>query len=115
MDKLEKRVMELEKLSHEPQNYRKKCEEMEKRIEVLERALETLGIIKSKYAQYDFSPDEHDGHKEKELDMDSILKIKYQNHNHSDEWLISQYNRNRSTEDKIESVGELKLKLQGRK
>jgi len=112
MDKLEKRVIELEKLSHEPQNYRKKCEEMERRIEVLEKALETLGIIQSKYAQHDFSPDEHDGHKEKELDIDTILKIKYPNDNQSDEWLISQYNRNRSTEDKIESVGELKLKLQ---
>ena len=76
MDKLEKRVMELEKLSHEPQNYRKKCEEMEKRIEVLENALETLGIIKSKYAQHDFSPDEHDGHKEKELVIDRILQIR---------------------------------------
>ena len=42
-------------------------EKLEKRIELIEEALETLGIIKSKYAQHDFSPDEHDGHKEKEL------------------------------------------------
>ena len=33
---LEERVVELEKLSHEPQNYRKKCEEMEERIDKLE-------------------------------------------------------------------------------
>ena len=33
---LEDRVIELEKLSHEPQNYRKKCEEMEERIDKLE-------------------------------------------------------------------------------
>ena len=87
-------------------------DQLRKRVEFLEEALETLGIIKSKYAQNDFSPDEHDGHKEKQLDTDSILKIKYPNDNHSDEWLVSQYNRNRSTEDKIESIGELKLKLQ---
>jgi len=82
-------------------------EQLRKRVELLEEALETLGIIKSKYAQNDFSPDEHDGHKEKQLDTDSILKIKY-----SDEWLVSQYNRNRSSEDKIESIDELKLKSQ---
>ena len=35
-------------------------EKLEKRIELIEEALETLGIIKSKYAQHDFSPDEHD-------------------------------------------------------
>ena len=33
---LEERVIELEKLSHEPQNYREKCEEMEERIDKLE-------------------------------------------------------------------------------
>ena len=36
IDQLEKRVIELEKLSHEPQNYREKCEEMEERIDKLE-------------------------------------------------------------------------------
>ena len=36
INKLEDRVIELEKLSHEPQNYRKKCEEMEERIDKLE-------------------------------------------------------------------------------
>ena len=87
-------------------------EKLQKRVELLEGALETLGIIKSKYAQNDFSPDEHDGHKEKQLDTDSILKIKYPNDNHSDEWLVSQYNRNRSSEDKIKSINELKLKSQ---
>ena len=39
IDQLEKRVMELEKLSHEPQNYRKKCEEMEERIDKLEAVI----------------------------------------------------------------------------
>ena len=51
-------------------------EKLEKRIELIEEALETLGIIKSKYAQHDFSPDEHDGHKEKELVIDRILQIR---------------------------------------
>ena len=36
---LEERVIELEKLSHEPQNYRKKCEEMEERIDKLEAVI----------------------------------------------------------------------------
>ena len=36
---LEERVVELEKLSHEPQNYRKKCEEMEERIDKLEAVI----------------------------------------------------------------------------
>ena len=56
-------------------------EQLRKRVELLEEALETLGIIKSKYAQNDFSPDEHDGHKEKQLDTDSILIL-----NNSDNW-----------------------------
>ena len=51
-------------------------EKLQKRVELLEGALETLGIIKSKYAQHDFSPDEHDGHKEKELVIDRILQIR---------------------------------------
>ena len=40
---LKKRIELLEKLSHEPQNYREKCEEIEKRIEVLEKKLGMLG------------------------------------------------------------------------
>ena len=36
---LEERVVELEKLSHEPQNYRKKCEQMEERIDKLEAVI----------------------------------------------------------------------------
>ena len=54
IDQLEKRVLELdkyiyeevderidrlEKLSHEPQNYREKCEEMEERIDKLEAVI----------------------------------------------------------------------------
>ena len=42
MVELEKRIQDLEKLSHEPQNYRQKCEEMEKRIDKLEHVLETF-------------------------------------------------------------------------
>ena len=43
---LKKRIELLEKLSHEPQNYREKCEEMEKRIEVLEKKI-VIGLFDS--------------------------------------------------------------------
>jgi len=36
---LEERICDLEELSHEPQNYREKCEQMEQRIEHLESIL----------------------------------------------------------------------------
>ena len=39
---LEERVIELEKLSHEPQNYREKCEEMEERIDKLEAVIDNF-------------------------------------------------------------------------
>ena len=42
MVNLEKRIRDLEKLSHEPQNYKDKCEEMEKRIDKLEHVLENF-------------------------------------------------------------------------
>ena len=37
--KLEHKIEELEKKSHEPQNYKEKCDEMEKRIEALEEKI----------------------------------------------------------------------------
>ena len=40
--KLSKRVEQLEKLSHEPQNYREKCEEMEERIDKLEAVIDNF-------------------------------------------------------------------------
>ena len=39
---LEKKVKDLEKLSHEPQNYREKCEEMEERINKLEAVIDNF-------------------------------------------------------------------------
>ena len=39
VDVIDERVKEVEKFSHEPQNYKKKCDEMEKRIEKLERQI----------------------------------------------------------------------------
>ena len=39
---LEERVVELEKLSHEPQNYREKCEQMEERIDKLEAVIDNF-------------------------------------------------------------------------
>ena len=44
--KLEKRIKELEELSLEPQNYKEKCDEMEKRIDAIEKSVkEALYIL----------------------------------------------------------------------
>jgi|TARA_Y100000310_G_C20515732_1_gene731087 peptidoglycan hydrolase CwlO-like protein len=42
IDAIDERVKEVEKQSHEPQNYKKKCDEMETRIKKLEQKLKTL-------------------------------------------------------------------------
>ena len=42
IQELEERVVELEKLSHEPQNYREKCEQMEERIDKLEAVIDNF-------------------------------------------------------------------------
>ena len=39
---LKKRIKKLETLAHEPQNYKEKCEEIEKRVETIESELENL-------------------------------------------------------------------------
>ena len=39
---LKKRIKKLEILAHEPQNYKEKCEELEKRVEAIEIELEKL-------------------------------------------------------------------------
>ncbi len=44
MDQLDERLKEVERNSHEPQNYREKCEALEKRIEELERQVERMFI-----------------------------------------------------------------------
>ena len=36
IDKLEQRIHTLESIAHEPQNYKKKCEEIEERVKNLE-------------------------------------------------------------------------------
>ena len=41
-DQLVERIEKVESLSHEPQNYRKKCDEMENRIKKLEQKLKTM-------------------------------------------------------------------------
>jgi ribosome assembly protein YihI (activator of Der GTPase) len=38
-DQLVERIEKVESLSHEPQNYKDKCDEMEKRINTLERKI----------------------------------------------------------------------------
>ena len=42
VDTIDERLKEVETLSHEPQNYRKKCDEMENRIKKLEQKLKTI-------------------------------------------------------------------------
>jgi peptidoglycan hydrolase CwlO-like protein len=42
LEGLKMKVDALEKLSHEPQSYREKCDEMEKRINRLEQKIKTL-------------------------------------------------------------------------
>ena len=39
INQLRSRVKKLERLAHEPQNYKEKCDEMDKRIEALEDEL----------------------------------------------------------------------------
>ena len=39
IEQIDERLKEVEKNSHEPQNYKKKCDEMEKRIIKLEKRL----------------------------------------------------------------------------
>ena len=43
--KLERKIEELEKKSHEPQNYKEKCDEMEERIEALEKSVKEILYI----------------------------------------------------------------------
>ena len=42
IETIDRRVKKVEEYSHEPQNYRKKCDDMEKRINRLEQKLKTL-------------------------------------------------------------------------
>jgi DNA repair ATPase RecN len=46
IDSINERVKDVEKLSHEPQNYKEKCDEMETRINKVERRLKKLSISK---------------------------------------------------------------------
>ena len=48
LEGLKMKIESLEKLSHEPQNYRKKCDEMEIRLKKVERRLKKLTIGKKK-------------------------------------------------------------------
>ena len=45
VDAIDDRVKEVEKLSHEPQNYKEKCDEMEVRIEALEKSVKDILYI----------------------------------------------------------------------
>jgi len=48
LEGLKMKIESLEKLSHEPQNYREKCDQMEIRLKKVERRLKKLTIGKKK-------------------------------------------------------------------
>jgi len=48
IDSVDERMKNVEKLSHKPQNYREKCDEMEIRLKKVERRLKKLTIGKKK-------------------------------------------------------------------
>ena len=48
IDQIDERVKEVEKLSHEPQSYKEKGDEMETRIKKLERHFKKLTMRKKK-------------------------------------------------------------------
>jgi len=48
LEGLKMKVDSLERLSHEPQNYREKCDQMEIRLKKVERRLKKLTIGKKK-------------------------------------------------------------------
>ena len=45
INQLRSRVKKLEKLAHEPQNYKEKCDDMEVRIEALEKSVKEILYI----------------------------------------------------------------------
>jgi hypothetical protein len=42
LKELKDRILVLEDIAHEPQNYKKKCDEMEKRIKALEKKVHMI-------------------------------------------------------------------------
>ena len=48
IDSVDERMKNVEKLSHKPQNYREKCDEMEIRLKKVERRLKKLTMRKKK-------------------------------------------------------------------
>ncbi len=64
---LEERIFDLEKLSHEPQNYREKCEEMEKRIDELESKIDEF--------MNNWGPDVQRRRDERDAKWDEMIRV----------------------------------------
>lgn len=45
---IEKRILELERVAHEPQNYRQRCMEMEKKVSAMEKRMDRIESILEK-------------------------------------------------------------------
>ena len=124
---LEKRISDLEKLSHEPQNYREKCEEMEKRIDNLESRIDEF--------MDNWGPDVQRRRDERDARWDEMIRVltvqerkkekgefaKYDGDGKAlddneqydfaedleGDRLVSEYNRNRPSEQWVKNVNEI--------
>ena len=124
---LEKRISDLEELSHEPQNYREKCEEMEKRIEHLEKTLKDF--------MDNWGPDVQKRRDERDARWDEMIRVltvqkrrkekpvlaKYDGDGNplddneqydfaedlEGDRLVSEYNRNRPAEQWVKNINEI--------
>ena len=74
MVELEQRVEELEKLSHEPQNYKQKCEEMEERIDHLENELNMMRYRIDKFMKK-WGPDVQKRRDERDAVWDEMVRV----------------------------------------
>ena len=124
---LEKRISDLEKLSHEPQNYREKCEEMERRIDELEGKIDDFMSkwgpdVQRRRDERDARWDEmirgltlQERKKEKgvlaKYDGDGNLLDVNEQYDFAEDLkgdrLVSEYNRNRPSEQWIRNVNEI--------
>jgi len=71
---LEQRVEKLEKLSHEPQNYKQKCEEMEERINHLENELNMITYRIDKFMKQ-WGPDVQKRRDERDERWDEMVRV----------------------------------------
>ena len=71
---LEERIIELEKLSHEPQNYRKKCEEMEERIDEMEERIDKLEAVIDNFMN-NWGPEVQEARSKRDEVWDEMVRV----------------------------------------